>query len=58
MPYTLPLREVPSFPAAQGKIANPDGTPTREYVTFLRDLEAWMERLEVIVDEIEAATFP
>ena len=53
MPYTLPLREVPSFPAAQGKIANPDGTPTREYVTFLRELGAWMERVQAALDEVE-----
>jgi hypothetical protein len=53
MPYTLPLRPMPSFPAAQGQIANPDGRPTKEYVTFLRDLEEWMKAARAALDELE-----
>jgi hypothetical protein len=53
MPYTLPLRDMPSFPAAQGQIAYPDGRPTKEWLTFLRDLEAWMERARAALDELE-----
>jgi hypothetical protein len=53
MPYTLPLLDIPSLPHPQGKIANPDGTPSREYVTFLRELEAWMERVRAALDEVE-----
>jgi hypothetical protein len=53
MPYTLPLRPMPSFPAAQGRIANTDGTPTKEYVTFLRDLEEWMKAARAALDEVE-----
>jgi hypothetical protein len=53
MPYTLPLRDMPSFPAVQGKIANPDGTPTQEYVTFLRDLEEWISAARAALDEVE-----
>lgn len=32
----------PSFPSAQGKIGNADGTPSTEWVTFVRDLEAYL----------------
>ncbi len=53
MPYTLPLREVPSIPHPQGKMINADGTPSREYVTFLRELEAWMERVQAALTEVE-----
>jgi hypothetical protein len=53
MPYTTPLSPIPSFPAAQGKIANPDGTPTREYVTFLQQLKVWMEAVESALVDVE-----
>jgi hypothetical protein len=58
MPYTLPLRPMPSFPSAQGKIANADGTPTKEMMTLLRDQEEWMKAMRAALDEIEAVTFP
>lgn len=32
----------PSFPSAHGKIGNADGTPSPEWVTFIRDLEAYL----------------
>lgn len=32
----------PSFPSVSGKVANTDGTPSVEWVTFLRDLEAYL----------------
>lgn len=53
MPYTLALLDIPPVPAPQGKIVNPDGTPTREYVTFLIGLEAWAERVRAALDELE-----
>jgi hypothetical protein len=53
MPYTLPLRPMPSFPSAQGKVANADGTPTKEWMTFLRDLEEWMKTIRAAADEVE-----
>jgi hypothetical protein len=53
VPYTEALREVPSFPSAQGKIVNPDGTPSREFLTFLRELEAWAERVQAALVELE-----
>ncbi len=33
----------PSFPSAYGKIGNADGTPSTEWVTFVRDLEAYLQ---------------
>jgi hypothetical protein len=53
MPYTTPLLDVPSVPAAQGKISNPDDTPTREYVTLFRQLEACLERMKAALDQLE-----
>lgn len=53
MPYTLELLDIPPVPAPQGKLINADGTPTTEYVTFLRGLEAWMERVRAALDELE-----
>lgn len=32
----------PSFPGAQGQIRNADDTPSQEWMTFLRDLEAYL----------------
>jgi hypothetical protein len=58
MPYTLPLREVPSFPAAQGQFTDAQGRPTREFYTFLTELRTWMERVQETLAEIEATTFP
>jgi hypothetical protein len=58
MPYTLPLRPMPSFPSAQGKIVNADGTPSKEMMTLLRDLEECLRSYRAALDEIEAVTFP
>lgn len=51
MPFTLPLREVPSFPAAHSKVANANGTPSTEFLTFLRELEDYLERLSAAAGE-------
>lgn len=32
----------PSFPSDYGKIRNADDTPSKEWVTFVRDLEAYL----------------
>jgi hypothetical protein len=63
MPFSTTLREIPSLPAAQGQIANPDGRPSREYVTFFRDLEALLETLQTALEEtgqtvLTVATLP
>lgn len=53
MPYTLPLRDMPSFPAAQGQFTDAQGRPTPAFYTFLSDLEDWMERVRAALDELE-----
>lgn len=53
MPYTEELVERPSLPAAQGKIVNPDGTPTKEMSDYMRRLDAFLQRAKAALDELE-----
>lgn len=53
MPYTTPLREVPPFPSFSGQVANPDGRPSKEWLTWLRDLEDWAEKVQAALVEVE-----
>ncbi|HEX7952935.1 MAG TPA: hypothetical protein VF523_07705 [Burkholderiales bacterium] len=41
---------MPRFPAAQAKIANPDLTPTREYVGLLRAIEDCLQKVQDALD--------
>lgn len=53
MPYTDPLRDFPAIPHPQAPIANPDGTPTTQYVDFFNRLKAWEQRVRAALDELE-----
>jgi hypothetical protein len=53
MPFTLPLRAVPLFPKSHSVIVNADGTPSKEFVTFLDDMKAWAERVQAALTELE-----
>jgi hypothetical protein len=63
MPYTLPLRDLPSLLAAQGQFTDAQGRPTREFFTYLSDLQAWLETAESAFGEtgqsvLTVATLP
>lgn len=57
MAFTLALFHVPSFPEARSKIINADGTPSQEFYTFLRQLEAWAERIQAGLGESGATSY-
>jgi hypothetical protein len=53
MPFTLPLSDLPSLPAAQGQFTDAQGRPTRELYTYLADLQELIERYHAALTQIE-----
>ncbi len=53
MPYTLPLIPVPQPLSPTARIAEPDGRPSREFVSKQREWDRWAERVQAALTELE-----
>ncbi len=53
MPYTLALDDPPPLPSSQVKLANSDGTPSREFWTWMSATQDWIERAQAALKEVE-----
>lgn len=53
MPFTLPLRDVPLPLNERHKIVKPDGTATSDFLSKQREWEAWADRVQTALKELE-----
>jgi hypothetical protein len=53
MPYTTALKDIPRLPAAQAKLVDENGNPTKEFYSFLTALRAMLETYEAALDQVE-----